>query len=78
MLKSGTPSATKTIRLERTDMYKYPRTMDQAFPGGPDYACSMRAPRRNILSAIGLGVLWAGILACMLMLMLAYFDVLVK
>ena len=29
------------------DDYKYPRTMDQAFPGHGDYACAVEKPRRS-------------------------------
>ena len=56
----------------------YHRTTNEAFPGGPDYACSVYRPRRNPVSIIGSVILWCGMFACMLMLMLAYFDVLVK
>lgn len=27
--------------------YKYPRTMDEAFPGHGDYACALEIPRRR-------------------------------
>jgi len=29
------------------DDYKYPRTMDQAFPGHGDYACAVERPRKQ-------------------------------
>lgn len=58
-------------------MRKYHRTMNEAFPGGPDYACSMYRQRRNVVATIGSTVLWVGMFASMLGLLLAYFDVLV-
>ena len=51
--------------------------MNEAFPGGPDYACSVYRQRRNPVTIIGSAVFWVGMFGCMLALMLAYFDVLV-
>ena len=59
-------------------MRKFHRTMNEAFPGGPDYACSVYRQRRNPVAIIGSAVFWVGMFGCMLALMLAYFDVLVK
>ena len=28
--------------------YKYPRTMDEAFPGGSDYACALEVQHKRI------------------------------
>jgi len=33
------------------DGYKYPRTMDEAFPGHGDYACAIEVPVKRINKA---------------------------
>jgi hypothetical protein len=40
---------------------KYPRTMDQAFPFGPQYACALERPSRHeatmgVLLAVVIGI----------------------
>lgn len=31
--------------------YKYPRTMDEAFPGHDDYACALEVPAKRVNSS---------------------------
>ena len=59
---------------------KYPRTLNEAFPGGAEYASSLYVPSRQVgITRIIIGLALYGVcFAAMLMLMLAYFDVLVK
>lgn len=59
---------------------KYPRTLNEAFPHGSQYAGSIYAPRREvgiIRIIVGLA-LYGACFAAMLVLVMAYFDVLVK
>jgi len=56
-------------------MHKYHRTMDQAFPFGAEYGCAVQLYKQSKIStAIG----YAAVFVSLLLLALAYFDVLVK
>ena len=57
-------------------MRKFHRTMNEAFPHGADYGCSVYAVKRNLVKTIALVAGWVAMFAAMLALMLAYFDVL--
>ena len=59
-------------------MRKYHRTMNEAFPCGAEYGCSVYAVKRNLVKTIASVAGWMAMFAAMLALMLAYFDVLVK
>ena len=58
-------------------MRKFHRTMNEAFPYGPDYGCAIQAVRRSPVDVIAGLVAWAIMFGGLLTLMLAYFDVLV-
>jgi hypothetical protein len=59
-------------------MHKYHRTMDQAFPFGADYGCAVQAYKQSILSKISTCIGYAAVFGSLLLLAMAYFDVLVK
>ena len=42
---------------------RYPRTLAEAFPNSPDYACAIEGPRRFSTARIASGILWALMLA---------------
>ena len=42
---------------------RYPRTLNEAFPNSPDYACAIEGPRRFSTARIASGILWALMLA---------------
>ena len=77
MQKSGTAFAIEIIHLEKIDMYKYPRTMDQAFPFGANYAASVYKEKTSWIGSIASAAAFLALFACLLVLMLSYFDVLV-
>jgi len=45
---------------------RYPRTLAEAFPNSPDYACAIEGPRRLSTARLASGVLWALLLALLL------------
>jgi len=59
-------------------MHKYHRTMDQAFPFGAKYGCAVQLYKQSILSKISTAIGYAAVFVSLLLLALAYFDVLVK
>lgn len=60
-------------------MKKFARTMDEAFPFGVDYGCAIKiAHKPNWLEKSIVAIIWASVFASVLVLALAYFDVLVK
>ena len=42
---------------------RYPRTLNEAFPNSPDYACAIEGPRPISTARIASGILWALMLA---------------
>lgn len=42
---------------------RYPRTLNEAFPRSPDYACAIEGPSPFSTARIASGILWALMLA---------------
>ena len=42
--------------------YKYPRTMDEAFPGHGDYACALEVPVKRVRVGYALSVVCIALL----------------
>lgn len=42
---------------------RYPRTLAEAFPNSPDYACAIEGPRRFSAARLASGFLWVLVLA---------------
>jgi len=59
-------------------MHKYHRTMNQAFPFVAEYGCAVQLYKQSILSKISTAIGYAAVFVSLLLLTLAYFDVLVK
>lgn len=59
-------------------MTKYHRTMDQAFPHGPDYGCAIkRVHKTSTAERVLVTLVNVGCIVGVFLAMLAYFDVLV-
>ena len=60
-------------------MSKFKRTMEEAFPYGPDYGCAIKGVTKpSIIKAMFNIFIGAAVFSGILALMLAYFDVLVQ